>query len=296
MDLWQHFDAWQQKFDGDALVSWMKEHTEIPVIFVTAYLALVFYGRELMANREPYKFKLLFTSWNFILAVFSILGCVHTMPTLLEHLSTKGLYYTVCTNPDEWYFNGSAGFWTAAFILSKIPELMDTVFLVFQKKPVIFLHWYHHATVMLYCWHAYTNTVGPGIWFAAMNYFVHSIMYSYYFLMNLSNFTRLLVRPIAKTITTLQLLQMIVGMTMTVLAFIWVNSDGSCYVERSNIRMGLIMYSSYFVLFASLFKKLYLTKGGKHAKSSKIQPDEGICNAATAAMDTLRQGEKRKSA
>ena len=32
------------------------------------------------------------------------------------------------------------------FIYSKIPELMDTVFLVLQKKRVIFLAWFHHTT------------------------------------------------------------------------------------------------------------------------------------------------------
>ena len=46
--------------------------------------------------------------------------------------------------------------WVSFFIFSKIPELVDTVFLVLQKKPVIFLHWFHHVTVLLYCWHAYT--------------------------------------------------------------------------------------------------------------------------------------------
>ena len=31
-------------------------------------------------------------------------------------------------------------------LISKIPELVDTAFLVIQKKPVIFLHWFHHVT------------------------------------------------------------------------------------------------------------------------------------------------------
>ena len=43
---------------------------------------------------------------------------------------------------------------------------------------VIFLHWFHHVTVLLYCWHAYTATpAATGLWFAAMNYTVHSVMY-----------------------------------------------------------------------------------------------------------------------
>ena len=37
------------------------------------------------------------------------------------------------------------------FMLSKFPELVDTVLLVLRGRPVPFLHWYHHITVLLYC-------------------------------------------------------------------------------------------------------------------------------------------------
>ena len=64
------------------------------------------------------------------------------------------------------------GLWVGLFIYSKMPELLDTAFLTFQKKPVIFLHWFHHVTVLLYCWHAYHHQVSSGLWFASMNYCV----------------------------------------------------------------------------------------------------------------------------
>eukprot|EP00959_Pyramimonas_sp_CCMP1952_P446462 9347841-Pyramimonas_sp.AAC.2 len=44
------------------------------------------------------------------------------------------------------YLNGPSGLWVGLFIYSKIPELLDTVFLVLQKKRVIFLAWFHHTT------------------------------------------------------------------------------------------------------------------------------------------------------
>lgn len=48
--------------------------------------------------------------------------------------------------------NKVSGFWTTMFVLSKVPELGDTIFIVLRKQPLIFLHWYHHATVLVYSW------------------------------------------------------------------------------------------------------------------------------------------------
>ncbi|CAN0512742.1 unnamed protein product [Discosporangium mesarthrocarpum] len=55
----------------------------------------------------------------------------------------------------------------------QIPELGDTFFIVLRKKPLIFLHWYHHVTVLLYCWHSYYEQTTYGLYFICMNYTVH---------------------------------------------------------------------------------------------------------------------------
>merc|ERR1711981_528117 len=104
---------------------------------------------------------------------------------------------------------GGCGLWVGLFIYSKIPELIDTLFLVLQQKKVIFLHWFHHVTVLLYCWHAFYNIVAPGLWFAAMNCSVHSIMYFYFFMTNVGFYKAM--QPLAPLITTVQILQMIGG-------------------------------------------------------------------------------------
>ena len=64
------------------------------------------------------------------------------------------------------YGQGWVGLWTAAFIYSKLFELFDTLWLLAKKRPVIFLHWYHHLTVLLYCWHSYAARLSSGLWFA----------------------------------------------------------------------------------------------------------------------------------
>jgi len=240
-------------------------YSDFPFYAVMAYLALVFGGQQFMKERKPLNLKPLFIVWNFLLATFSIVGAIVTVPSLLHWFQKEGLRYTVCTDSSEWWTHGAVGAWMMLFCLSKVPELVDTAFLVFQKKPVIFLHWYHHTTVMLYCWFSFTQFIGVGIWFAAMNYFVHSIMYSYYFMMSLSGFTRKLVKPLGKCVTVLQIAQMVVGMFLVWSGYFY-QGDADCNVPAAMNRAGLVMYTSYFVLFAKFFVDNYVLKKAKRSK------------------------------
>jgi len=166
------------------------------------------------------------------------------------------------------------------FIFSKIPELVDTVFLVLQKKEVIFLHWFHHVTVLMYCWHAYITPTATGLWFASINYSVHSIMYFYYFCSILGGPLRTLSRPVAPLITLVQLIQMVVGAGVTLLAAARHEADPkSCVVDPVNYRCGLAMYLSYLVLFGMLFYNHYLRPGGKHTSRAKAKSLEKVESA-----------------
>jgi len=289
-----------EHFDGQNLLDFNRAHPEIPIFICVLYLLFVHQVPQLIAS--PMNLKTLNSIWDLILAVFSIVGAFYTVPTLLRALTTKGYVYTICEDPHNWYGMGPSGFFVCSFIYSKIPELLDTVFLVLQKKRVIFLHWFHHLTVLLYCWHAHHHEISCGLWFAAMNYSVHAVMYTYYFLMT----TRLrkYVKKVAPIITSLQLLQMVVGVTVTVIAATFVFEDqASCHADAGNLKLGLAMYASYLVLFAVLFHNLYIKKdSSKHmstgcpdiANSMQVSDSAGFFHDEKNA-DGQKSSESKKS-
>ena len=251
----------------------------LPLAFAVGYIIMVFGGKALMRQfSEGFNFKHAVTVWDFLLAVFSIAGAVVTVPFTMDLLmnsgntSTTGFTRYLC-HPPQGLYDGVVGYWVFVFILSKIPELLDTFFLVTQKKPIIFLHWYHHTSAMLFSWHAWILGSPAGLFFAAMNLFAHALMYSYYFLMNFQR-GRTMVRPLAPLITTIQILQMVGGLIISVLCFIALdeNNTAACPgLQPINVQAGTIMYFSFFILFCVLFKKMYLTE--KKKKPSR-KPEE----------------------
>merc|ERR1719392_483405 len=68
------------------------------------------------------------------------------------------------------------------------------------------------------------------------------------------------VTPYAIYITLLQLVQMLVGMFVTVKAVLYQAAGDECHVNKTNSVLGLSMYASYFVLFFKLFVDNYYLK------------------------------------
>jgi elongation of very long chain fatty acids protein 6 len=186
-------------------------------------------------------------------------------------LLTQNYRDTVCSLPTDTngWGTGATGFWVMLFIFSKVPELIDTVFIVLRKKPLIFLHWYHHVTVLLFCWNAYATMAGSGLYFVAMNYTVHALMYGYYCLQALNacpkSFPTIL-------ITLMQIAQMFIGTGVCISCWYYLLSategSASCSNDLSNLIAGGVMYGSYLYLFVDFAVRRY-GPGAKKSKKSK---------------------------
>ena len=247
-----------EDFDGYKWSRWTAQNWQIPIFAVVAYLVMIPVLRHLVVERV--NIKRFAVVWNCALSLFSFAGLAHCLPVLVGEMVGNGQYFTICA-PAPYYGGGWHGMFVALFIYSKVLELVDTALLLLSKRPVILLHWWHHVTVLLYCWHSYSVQIATGLYYATMNYLVHSLMYAYFAATQTT--LRQTVRPFAIYITLLQLAQMVVGIYVTLRAILYQSSGRDCYVNKTNSILGLAMYSSYFPLFLKLFLENYVFKQHK---------------------------------
>jgi elongation of very long chain fatty acids protein 6 len=227
---------------------------------VLLYLPLIFGIKAFMKNREAFDLRWALVPWNIGLAVFSAMGFYYTVPEIFHNLRTRPFSEVIC---DPSCYALPSARWIFFFNVSKFFEFGDTLFIVLRKKPLIFLHWYHHVMTCLYCWYANQISVSENCtgWpFAVMNLFVHTLMYSHYALTALgvrANWNIML--------TSLQLGQMILGIYVVATAGLFcANRDQFIY----GTYFALIMYFSYAVLFANFFFQRYC--GKKKAPTGKV--------------------------
>jgi len=255
----------ERDFNALEYVSFAANNWPLAFGIVLAYLLFVWIGPQVMKERKPFDLVMPLAAWNGLLCVFSVIGMCKTVPTLLHSLVVMPYEDTVCTNPvTSWGF-GHSGYWVMLFIFSKIPELVDTVFIVLRKKPLIFLHWYHHVTVLLFCWSSYATMAASGLYFVAMNYTAHSLMYGYYCMKALNICPKWFPTFI---ITASQIAQMIVGTGVCISCWYYNVSGKECFNDKSNLIAGALMYGSYLYLFVDFAVRRYIFPRSSKSSSS----------------------------
>merc|ERR1719498_1465868 len=91
-----------------------------------------------MESRQAFDFRKAQAWWNIFLSVFSTIGVIRVLPEIVYKANLYGLHELTCGHPEKLYGSGAVGLWVQLFILSKLGELIDTLFLVLHKRPVIF--------------------------------------------------------------------------------------------------------------------------------------------------------------
>jgi hypothetical protein len=258
---------YERDFDFSGPHEWLSTHWNVPIVACITYLIFCYKGCKDMESKKPFDLKIELAVWNAFLSLFSFMGMLRTVPFLLARLMEGSYRESVCAFAVDSYGTGPTGFWTYLFILSKLPELIDTVFIVLRKKKLIFLHWYHHVTVLLYCWHAYSTQAASGLYFVAMNYSVHAIMYGYFCLQTINKVPKNFPTYI---ITIFQITQMFVGTFVCVSCWYYYSyTTEPCHNDFTNLVAGGLMYGSYLYLFVKFAITRFIFPPPRQAKDSK---------------------------
>jgi len=262
------YTSFEYYYEPQPGLDFAKQYWQIPLVLVTVYMASLYFGTRYMKTRQRFDLRNNLAMWNLFLCVFSLCGAFRTVPHLLHNVSTMSLTETMTRPSAADWGSGACGLWVQLFIFSKIPELWDTFYIVARKRPLLFLHWYHHVTVLLYCWHSYATEAPQALYFVAMNYSVHGIMYGYYCLMALKMKPKW-IPPVLITIA--QLSQMVVGTAVQLFSMYLYFKDGaSTNLDLSNLCAGAVMYGSYFALFFQFFWNRFVVKARADAKNAKL--------------------------
>jgi len=273
---WHPFEtSWEREFQWASVGPTFAKYFPAAIALAAAYVVLVFAGQRWMKSRPAYELDGALIYWNLFLTVLSWAMALRMVPALIRRVSSWTLAQTIC---DATFIDGTTGFWVFVFTASKIPELLDTAFLVLRKRSVILLHWYHHFTVLLYTWYAFSIQMPAGLWFCAMNSLIHAFMYFYYYETARGK------KPTWNIYLTIaQITQMVVGSYLTARDLL---SSEQC-APRITTYTGVIMYFSYFCLFVHLFYTSYVKKGGRSKKGGgRAAAAPGVTTTTTTKSTT----------
>lgn len=237
---------------------------------ILAYYIVIFGGREIMRNRPAFKLNLPFMIHNFYLTSISAILLALFLEQLIPTLYNHGLFYTICDVRGGWTPNLVILYYLN--YLTKYLELIDTIFLVLKKKPLTFLHTYHHGATALLCYTQLIGLTSVSWTVITLNLFVHVVMYWYYF--QSARGVRIWWK---EWITRLQITQFVIALGFVYFAsytyftstyFPWMPNHGKCAGEEFAAFSGIGVISSYLLLFISFYIATY-KKDGKRPTGRK---------------------------
>lgn len=235
------------------IITSSSRHWYFGIIFALAYMAIIRVGINHMKLKSPLVLRNQLFIWNIVLAIFSIFGTIRVLPELIYVLNKKGFHHSICNS--SYMTDVKIQFWMWLFTWSKVLELGDTAFIILRKKKLIGLHWIHHAVTLFSCFYSFSEMAGSARWFTAMNYLVHSVMYTYYAFRALQFRIPQLV---AMSITISQIAQMFAGFYINYLVLYMKLYEIECNSSLKAARVGFTIYVLFLVLFLKFFVATYI--------------------------------------
>ncbi|XP_074641149.1 very long chain fatty acid elongase 4-like [Tubulanus polymorphus] len=277
---------------------WMK--SPVPtLVFLFLYIVTIYIGPKIMRNREPFHLKPVLVLYNLCLVVLSAYISIETVRIAVF----KYEYNWFCqpidySTEDDVMRLSSMGWW---FYISKIIELLDTVFFILRKKnnQISVLHCYHHGTMTIICWTGVKYFGGGSSFIYPMfNSTIHTFMYTYYGLAAMGPSMQKYLWW-KKYMTKLQLLQLV-----GIMFFMGGGIFKDCNFPKI-VNKAVIVYTlSLVVLFGNFYYRAYIAKkqvsksksNGLKSHQNGVAISNGIYahNGSSSSRSSKQQNGKSK--
>merc|ERR1712228_1171959 len=240
-----------------------------PLIIVCLYCAGIPSLEYFMRDRKSPPLRYLIIIHNLFLALSSFFMAIFLISTILSYASIEYGQYTYSQIFCALNHNQQKG--TLSFLyyinyLLKYYELMDTVFLVLKHKSVNFLHGYHHPATLVLCWTQLIDSTGVQWVVIFLNLCVHSVMYSYYFVMA-AKLHMFKPHKWKMLVTLMQIGQFLIDLAACYYAAFQNRLHNACVGTSRAALIGGFILNSYLYLFFDFFDKAYNKKNALSLKT-----------------------------
>jgi len=227
------------------------------MIAIAIYLVTIFSLKAWMKNREKFSLSIIVPIHNTFLMLLSLLmgiGLIFEMTQIAVRPGTR-MEVMLCDSEKKLAV-GPQIVWFYIFLLSKFYELLDTVIIILKKRPLIFLHVYHHFITIVLTYAMLDNEVAMQ-WFCIIaNVIVHVPMYQHYAISSLGISVWW-----KKYITMLQIVQFVGDLVLNSMALMYFsNKEWTCSGSKPTWLFGQAVLLSFLVLFILFFKSTYERK------------------------------------
>ncbi|XP_050521962.1 elongation of very long chain fatty acids protein 7-like isoform X2 [Daktulosphaira vitifoliae] len=249
------FSEWIEENADSRMKNFLFFGSYWPIVFIlTFYFSFVLkFGPKFMKTRKPFNIDQIVMVYNTIQVVLNM----YIVKEIFRLVWLRDDYTFHCIMIDysdtdlakEKLFVG----WL--IYLTKVLDLLDTVFFVLRKKDsqLSFLHVYHHSMVLFFGWILLKFFPGgQAIFFGTINSCIHTIMYTYYLLTLIDhNYKKAWWK---KYLTIIQLVQFVLSGLHACMALM-VND---CNFPKLFLAILLPQDMLMFVLFWNFYKKSYI--------------------------------------
>eukprot|EP01106_Pelomyxa_sp_JSP_P008918 TRINITY_DN2450_c0_g1_i4.p1 TRINITY_DN2450_c0_g1~~TRINITY_DN2450_c0_g1_i4.p1 ORF type:complete len:260 (+),score=71.19 TRINITY_DN2450_c0_g1_i4:161-940(+) len=194
--------------------------------------------------------------YNSFQVIFSTVIAIATALAVVLHLLYRDPWQLFCESGGD-SLKGPMALCLYLYHLNKYVELLDTVFLAARRKPIVFLHHYHHTIIIGATWlWLWGGHVSSAVWCAFINSVIHVAMYYYYLLCDLGRHA-----PWKELLTSGQIVQLCSGQAIIAawLAAVWV-ARWPCGARIESVLYAAAVNGGLIALFVVFYNKSYKAK------------------------------------